>query len=387
MSNDITLYSISASLYSGKARSYLIKQGADFKDVAPAASRFNEVIVPAIGRWIIPVIETQDNEIIQDGVSIIDWYEKNRTPRHPAYPETAKHLIVSLIMEIFGGEGLLRPAMHYRWNFDDSNLDFILRNFMTSTPIDLPDAERYAQAENASHRMRAAAKLFGVNEQSIPAIEASYLETMAELDAHFSAHPYLLGGRPTIGDYGLFASLWAHLARDPYPAKLMKQKAPSLYRWTERMNRTHADFGEFIDYPEALIGDDAIPETVHTLLSRVAQDYLPEVKAMVAMVNEWISEHNPTEGDTVGGKSLTRGIGMCEFEWAGQTIKAGVFPYRIFLLQRIQDAFDQLDGPHQAEVSQLLDATGLSEILTLRATRRVICEDNLEKWGAAYQTA
>jgi hypothetical protein len=78
---------------------------------------------------------------------------------------------------------------------------------------------------------------------------------------------------------------------------------------------------------------------------------------------------------------------MCEFEWAGQTIKAGVFPYRIFLLQRIQDAFDQLDGPHQAEVSQLLDATGLSEILTLRATRRVICEDNLEKWGAAYPTA
>ena len=33
---------------------------------------------------------------------------------------------------------------------------------------------------------------------------------MAELDAHFAAQPYLLGGAPTIGDYGLFASLYAH---------------------------------------------------------------------------------------------------------------------------------------------------------------------------------
>jgi glutathione S-transferase len=387
MNHDITLYAIPASLYSGKARSYLIKQGADLKEVAPAAKRFKEVVQPALSRWIIPAIETADHDIIQDGVGIIDWFEKNRKPRHPAYPDTAKQLIVSLIMDIFGGEGLLRPAMHYRWNFDEANLDFILNQFITNAPVTLPHEERLAIAEHASHRMRKAAKLFGVNEQTIPAIEASYLATMDELNAHFANHPYLLGGRPTIGDYGLFASLWAHLGRDPYPANLMKQKAPYLYRWTERMNRPDADCGEFLDYPEALLSDDTIPDTLGVLLRRVAQDYLPEIKAMVGMINDWVSTHKPAHGESVGGQSLSRGIGVCDFDWSGQTVTAGVFPYRIFMLQRIQDAFDQLDDTQQADVTQLLHAAGLSEILTTRCIRRVIREENLEKWGAENPTA
>ena len=61
--------------------------------------------------------------------------------------------------------------------------------------------------------MRKAAVAFGVTPETKPDIEAAYHDTMAELDAHFSAHPYLLGGAPTIGDYGLFAALYPHWAR------------------------------------------------------------------------------------------------------------------------------------------------------------------------------
>ena len=51
-----TLYAMRASLYSGKARSYLIKQGIDYVEVVPGTRRFLEEIVPKIGRWIIAPI-------------------------------------------------------------------------------------------------------------------------------------------------------------------------------------------------------------------------------------------------------------------------------------------------------------------------------------------
>jgi len=43
----------------------------------------------------------------------------------PLYPEDPVIKAISLLFELFGNEGLLRPAMHYRWNFDDDNLDFL----------------------------------------------------------------------------------------------------------------------------------------------------------------------------------------------------------------------------------------------------------------------
>ena len=78
--------------------------------------------------------------------------------------------------------------------------------------------------------------ILGVTDDSLPTIERNYLELLDALDIHFQDYPYVLGGRPSFADFGLMAPLFAHLARDPVPASLMKNKAPNVYRWTERMN-------------------------------------------------------------------------------------------------------------------------------------------------------
>jgi hypothetical protein len=103
MTDKFKFYSWSVSLYSAKARAYLIKQHIDFDDISPADPHYDTVIRPAIGRWIIPVMETPNDEIVQDGTSIIDWFESRDMARLPAYPQSPRHLITSLIMEIFGG--------------------------------------------------------------------------------------------------------------------------------------------------------------------------------------------------------------------------------------------------------------------------------------------
>lgn len=381
MTDKFKFYSWSVSLYSGKARAYLIKQHIDFDDISPADPHYDTVIRPAIGRWIIPVMETPDDEIVQDGVDIIDWFESRDMARLPAYPKTPRHLIASLIMEIFGGEGMLRPAMHYRWNFDEDNLDFILQQFGLFALPQVPPAERRDMAMHAAGRMRKAAVMFGVTPDTAPHIEAAYEETMAELDAHFAAHPYLLGGAPTIGDYGLFASLYAHLGRDPHPLRMMQERGQMLFRWTERMRNPSSDMVEFIGRDESLLDGDTIPDTLKTLLRRVASDYLPEIEAMIAMSNDWLSEHQPATNEVVGGESLGRGIGMCEFQWRGQSVNAMVMPYRIFMLQRLQDAYDGLDEAGQKTVDALLTETGLSRMMTTRSTRRVERLNHREIWA------
>ena len=154
-----------------------------------------------------------------------------------------------------------------------------------------------------------------------------------------------------------------------------------LFRWTERMRTPSADMVEFLNQAETLLAADAIPDTLKILLRRVASDYLPEIQAMVAVSNEWLVANRPAENEVVGGQSLGRGLGMCSFDWRGQKLEVMVMPYRIFMLQRIQDAYDGLDAESQKAVDTLLAQTGLSAILTTRSMRRVERKNHREVWA------
>jgi glutathione S-transferase len=380
------LYGTPGSLYTGKARSYLIKQGIPFENRAAGEARFREEILPAVGRWIIPVLETLDGEFVQDGSEIIAWFEAQGGMLRPAYPETPRHRVIAQIFELFGGEGLLRPAMHYRWNFDEVNQPFLARDFSASlAPGAVPD-EAETVFKFAASRMRKAMAGFGVSPDSIPLVEASYERFLDLFEAHLTHSPYLLGGAPTLGDYGLIAPLYAHLGRDPYPARLMQARAFRVWRWTERMNATDQDAGDYGSPPETLFEADTVPDTLKALLAFVAEDYLPEVRAYVAYANQWLAERPDLEPGTTGlARPTERSIGKVAFNWRGVEVEVAVMPYRLWLLQKVQDAVEGLDPAGRLAVEALLAETGLSELLTLRTTRRVERRGQMEVWGAPVE--
>lgn len=371
------------SLYTGKARSYLIKQGIPFVNRAAGEARFLVEIVPKTNRWIIPVLESEDGALVQDGSDIIAHFEAKGGTRHPAYPATPRHALIGQIFELFGGEGMLRPAMHYRWNFDDVNRAFISIDFSSSlAPTDAPLDVKAGIYDMASRRMRKAMASFGVSPETIPAVEASYAEFLRLFEAHLAGSPFLLGGRPTIGDYGLIAPLFAHLGRDPYPARIMQTTAHRVWRWTERMNRPDQDAGEYGAPAETLFADDHVPDTLKALLRFVAEDYLPEVRAFVAFTNDWLAARPNLAAGTSGLDRLQdRFIGEAAFDWRGHAIKVGVAPYRIYLLQKIQDVVDSAAPGQQSEMRALLQETGLQDLLTLRASRCLLRQNHLEVWG------
>ncbi|OYW23818.1 MAG: hypothetical protein B7Z43_01750 [Sphingomonas sp. 12-62-6] len=371
------LFGMPGSLYTAKARSYLIKQRIDFEEAIPADPDWPD-ITKAIGRWIIPVLVAPTGEIIQDGTAIIDHIEGTGLARASAYPETPVHRAVSLLFELFGGEGLLRPAMHYRWDFDETNLDFLRTDFVAALMPGATGDVREAVFGAASGRMRKAKAAFGVSPETAPTIQASYETFLALLNAHFAKHPYLLGGRPTIGDYGLIAPLYPHLARDPFPAMIMKTRFFHVWRWVERMNAAQALLdGLWPD--QSLIAADGIPETLVAVMRYVADEYMPELSAHVAFANDWLDAHPDLIAGTNGLPDPgTRAIGTAEFEWRGHAIRTVVMPYRFFLMQRVQAA---IADAGDAMVALLADA-GLSALPTLVTHRQVERAGNLEVWGA-----
>lgn len=388
-----TLYGAPVSLYTGKARSYLRKQGIEFVEVSPGSERYLNDIIPIVGRWIIPVLEKPDGTIIQDGADIIDYFEKGdgqAQRRFPAYPESPALLAISHVFELFGGEGLLRPAMHYRWNFDEENLAFLISEFALLTPSSLTAEQAEQVFLHNSGRMRKAAVSFGVTPETAPLIEAAFHEWLDLFSAHLVDHPYLLGGRPTIGDFGLIAAMWAHLFRDPAPQSLVKRHAPRVGRWVERMTTCEPYEHEYSSSTD-LIDDEAVPETLLAMMRFVSEEYLPEISAHVEVANQWLGEHPDLVAGTNGqddpaarGLSSGRGLsggGAATFEWRGIDITTGVMPYRIWLMQHLHDDLAVADADAQNHTREIFRAGGLETLLDLRTLRRVERAGHLEVWG------
>jgi glutathione S-transferase len=376
------LYGIPASLYTAKVRSYLRKQRIEFTEYGVNSPHYQQNIVPNVGRFIMPVIETSDGTIVQDGAAIIDYLEQSEIPLLSAQAESSILMAVSHLFELFGGEGMLRPAMHYRWDFDEQ-IDFVKNDFASGMAAPGTDqAGVDALFEMASGAMRAAKKAFGVIDESIPLIEDSYREFLALFATHLKQYPYLLGGRPTYGDYGLVASLYAHLGRDPVPAMLMRTTAPQVSRWVERMHAPEAVEVEYQDTGTDLMDGSEIPDTLKALMTYISEEYLPELKAHVDYANEWLASNTDLKTGTNGlDKPGARVIGKAEFEWRGVTLRTAVMPYRFYLLQRIQTAFEQASDADKVTINTLFEETGLAAVLTLKTDRPVERVNHLEVWG------
>jgi hypothetical protein len=61
-------------------------------------------------------------------------------------------------------------------------------------------------------------------------------------------------------------------------------------------------------------------------------------------------------------------------------------PYRLWLLQKIQDCVDALGPSEREPVAALLTSVGLQELLALRTLHRVERVDHLEVWGPPPET-
>ena len=234
----VRLYGMKVSGHTARTRSYFIKAGILFCERAPSTQHCLKNVVPlAGGKSTMPTVEFPDGRVIRDSAAIVEHFEEQTG--HTFSPATPKQRFFSRLVDVFGQEGMLRPGMHYRWNFDAENLQFLE---FQSRKIMPPGIDVDAFVEMSHNQMRSGTRKFGVNPDTYELIESLYADQLAAFDRYFSAYPYLFGGRPCLGDFGLMNFLHPHLGRDPKPLSLMHKNGMNVLRWTERMNQPGADF-------------------------------------------------------------------------------------------------------------------------------------------------
>lgn len=351
------MYGAEFSLYSGKVRSYLRKKGIPHVERLSDIKAYKQFIVPRSGVRFIPVVQTPDDKVLQDTTVIIDYLEQ-QFPDYPVYPQTPKQCLATMLLEVFGDEWLLIPAMHYRWNYPEDNLEFVYGEFGKTLIPSWPGFVQKFLGKKIGNKFRGFLPMLGITEKSIPAIETSYMQLLADLDRHFKIHDFLLGEIPSMGDFGLIAPLYAHLYRDPYPGELMRNMAPNVARWVERMISTDILTGNFV-------AKDQIPETLAPVLKRMAKEQIPVLLDTATELEKWRQQHP--------GEDIPRSIGTHQFTVGGISEERALIPYSIWMWQRPVNYYQGLNAEEKQIVDPWLEELGFKQALNaeikIRLTR------------------
>lgn len=340
---DYTLYAAEFSLYSGKLRSYLRNKGIGYREVSPSVLTYKRFIVPRTGVHYIPVLRTGEDEVWQDTTEIIDRLEA-RYPEPAVYPQGPRQRLASMLLEVYGDEWLVIPAMHYRWNYPDDNLPFIHDEFGGMLFPRFPRFLRRRLGRKVAARFAAFVPRLGVTGATIPAVEASYEALLDDLDVHFQRHRFLLGDRPSIGDFGLIGPLYAHLYRDPHPGRLMRERAPAVAAWVERMTDERPAQGEFLP-------DDEVPDTLFPVLKRMAREQMPVLVDTGERLAARAEAHP-------GESAVPRTLGEHEFEVEGVRGRRDVLPFALWMWQRPLDFRASLAGADRERADRLIESIG-----------------------------
>jgi len=342
------------SLYSGKVRGYLRWKNVAFSEVLSTAEVYKNTILPRVGWPVVPVLIAPDDTTVQDSTQIIDYVE-NGEPGASVYPDGCLQKLVALILELFGDEWLLLSAMHYRWTYNE---DFAYQEFGNASAPELPKEDRFELGKKLASRFKGSLPFLGITEKTAPAIEKTYQQFLRAFDQHLATHDFLLGSRPSIGDFGLLGPLYAHNYRDPASGAMMERIAPKVASWCRR---THAPqealSGEFL-------ADDQIPETLLPILRMFAAEQLPILKDTITDLQKWKKE-NPKV------RELPRITGFHKFKIDGVTEDRAVLPYSLWMLQRVLDHLAGLSDEDRKNADDFLSKIGAQELLNMQVTPRL----------------
>ena len=181
---------------------------------------------------LVPLVVTTEGEGVQDSTPILERFEKEY-PEPSLLPADSALAFLSALIEEYGDEWLNKPMFHYRWSYQPDVWSTAERIAVQMAGAQGTLAVAKARAAVAE-RMVPRVGFVGSNETTKAAIEESFKRALGILEAHFASRPYLLGARPSMGDFGVWGQLY-ETATDPTPGAIMRASAPHVVDWTERM--------------------------------------------------------------------------------------------------------------------------------------------------------
>src|SRR5262245_59597758 len=343
-------YASEFSYFSAKLRPALRYKRVPYVELLATPDAYEKVIIPRTGLAFIPVLVTPDDDTWQDTSDMLDALER-RFPAPPLYPSSGVLRVVAYLVELYADEFLILPALHYRWSFAGSAAK--ARADFAATNGDVERANKFAD------RISGMLPYVGVVPASIPAIEAHTHELLDRFSAHLACHPYVLGGHPSLADCALMGPLHAHLYTDAVPARLLRQRAPAVCHWIQRMNNPDPDAAGAFAEPAALA------PTLTPLLALIGGDAIPLLLDNLRALDAWA----PTRPS--GLREPPRGVGSHATALRGAPFNRITSPYTLWMAQRPLDAYAALDSTERAAVDRLLAGTGCEALFAYRPAHRL----------------
>ena len=371
------------SLYTGKARSCLIKKGLAFLERCPSHPDYKARVRPAVGLVTFPVLETPEGQFIQDSTDIVTYLDTldNGASGKAMTPATPVQLAVARLIDGFGLEGMLQVAMHYRWSYRDEQELFLQTEFGRGLYAGADREARRAAGRRVMEFFSSMLPALGITPQTIPVIEAAYEELLEALDVHFQSYPYVLGWRVSVADLGLIAPLYAHLGRDPYPTALMKKRAPNVARWVERMQLPNTPDGEYAPHVVDWLADDAIPFTLEPVLALLFKYWGPQLVADAVCYQQWLDAHPGLEAGHLVNRSDSRWVhptlGMVSYPWRGVQVQRASAMHGLWLFQMAQSAVKAMPAEARLQFDALMQRTAGQDLLALRLSRGMERRNNV----------
>jgi glutathione S-transferase-like protein len=162
----------------------------------------------------------------------------------------------------------------------------------------------------------------GSNSQTAPLIEAGFREMLALLEGHLASRPYLFGGRPAYGDFGLWGQFY-ELWTDPTAGALIEGGAPHVLDWVHRMLWPRAE-GRFEQWPALA------PTLMPILKTQVGGKFMPWAVANEKALAEATEEFSVDLGGEVWiqkpQKYHARSLAMLRAKYAAAADKAALDP-------------------------------------------------------------
>jgi glutathione S-transferase len=260
---------------------------------------------------IIPLVITPEGTGIQDSTPIIEAMEK-LYPEPSIHPDDTIANFISALIEEFGDEWGNKWMFHYRWARDVDQRASAGRIARMRGPK-AGEAEHDAFADQVRTRMVGRVWFVGSNETTAPQIEEGFRDMIGLLDDHLASRPYLFGGRPAFGDFGLWGQFY-ELWTDPTAGALIEGNAPHVLDWIHRMlwPRTEGAFESWT----ALA-----PTLMPILVKQVGKQFWPWTLANETALREARDEFSVTLGDRMWTqkpqKYHARSLGMLRTRYAG----------------------------------------------------------------------
>ena len=230
----------------------------------------------AAGKGMIPVMQTPQGEYWCDTTPMILALEARHPGERSLLPEDAGDRFLALLIEDFADEWLVLPMFDYRW---DAEVDqaFCSRRQMAGWLGAMPGATFDDIITRFRARQTGVLARMGDREVNRPLLRSTYPEVLAAIEAQLEVSRFLFGGRPSIGDIGLYGQLF-QCAIDPSASTIMRRDAIRTFQWVHDLDDTSGIEGEWRNPA------DPFGPGVQRLLTLIGEVFLPFMVANATAV-------------------------------------------------------------------------------------------------------